>query len=266
MGIFNCSPNSFYAPAHSVEEALRHAGHMIETGADIIDIGGEATNPNVDLQKESPQAEEELRRVLPVMEAIKRRFSIKISIDTSQPFVMQKTIEAGVDIINDQRALSVPGAVETVANSQASVVLMHWFHPPRTPGSTSLKKLYEQVVQDLQRRIQVCVQHGISRSRIILDPGFGQGHYGINTTENIYLLQQLNHLCALGFPVLVGWSRKSMIGDLLGGVGPDQRLYGSLAAAVFAAQQGATLIRTHDVQATKQALTVWQALTTSSLD
>ena len=261
MGIINCSPNSFYQPVLDLNAALRAAENMIQAGANIIDIGGEATNPQVSLEKESPTVEVEMQRIVPVVRAIKQRYKVVVSIDTSQPKVMLAALEAGADMINDQRALTLPGAAELAAHWKVPVVLMHWFHPPRVPGTSTKQALLARIQTELKSSIERCLQAGIQREKIWIDPGFGGGNYGKNTEENYYLLSHLEDIVKLGFPVLVGWSRKSMIGEALGGVGPAERLYGSLAAAALAMMKGASIIRTHDVKATQDVVKIFTRFT-----
>ncbi len=259
MGVINMSPNSFYNPAKNSDDALHQVDAMVKAGANFVDVGGEATNPCVEIEKEAPSVQQEIDRLLPVIEAIKQRFPILVSVDTSQPKVMRAVLEAGADMINDQRALRVPGAIDIVAQYKVPVCLMHFFNPQREPGSSSHKELLNTICSDLQLAVSRCQSAGVAKDRIIIDPGFGQGNYGKNTAENFYLLAQLQSFCDLGYPVLVGWSRKSMLGDVMGGAPADKRLSGSIAAAVLAAKEGASIIRVHDVAETVDALTVFSA-------
>ena len=254
MGIINCTTHSFYGAVSSVEEAIQTADEMVCSGADILDIGGEATNPKVDIQHDKPNAQQELDCVLPIIEAISKRFDVRLSVDTSRAEVMQAAIDCGVTLINDQRALQQPGALSVIANAppHVQVCLMHFFQG-RLPGSDSLESMLKTIILDLRRVIQQCDNHGIARERLIVDPGFGQGHYGKNTAENYYLLSQLPRFKAEleNLPVLVGWSRKSMIGDVVNKP-VDLRLPGSIAAATLATYLGADILRVHDVEATSQ--------------
>lgn len=260
MGVVNRSPNSFYAPCMSDEAALLQAEQMIADGADMLDIGGEATNPFVDLSCESPDAQQERDRVVPLIQTLRQRYPhMLLSVDTSSPIVMRAAIESGVDMINDQRSLARAGALEVAVDSEVAVCLMHWLGPDRAPGSSSPEALLSRVVADLQRRAQACEQAGIDRSRVVLDPGFGGGNFGKNTAENCYIMKHLDKLQQLGYPLLVGWSRKSMIGDIVGAE-IDQRLYGSIAAATLAAFAGVQIIRVHDVKPTVDAVKVACAL------
>ena len=256
MGIINVSPNSFYNPHLSIDAALRTAEKMVGEGADILDIGGEATNPFIDIETDSPSVQIELDRLLPVIEAIKRRFSILISVDTSRPVVMREAIGSGADIINDQRALSLDGALITVSDLKTPICLMHF--PSRTCESNPLScsELLASIKKELEESVWRCREAGILEDRIVIDPGFGQGHYSKNLMENFYLLNHLSQFVAMGFPVLSGWSRKSMIGDVLNQPAAIDRLYGSIAADVLAAYKGASIIRTHDVQATWEGVKI----------
>ncbi|MDF1655170.1 MAG: dihydropteroate synthase [Coxiellaceae bacterium] len=260
MGVINMSPNSFYQPCESLEQGLVQAERMIAEGADILDIGGEATNPLVDIAAEAPSVNAEIERVVPLIAAIKQRHpDILLSVDTSNVAAMQAAIDAGVDMINDQRALRRDGALEVVANSDVAVCLMHFFMPQRQPQSNSSEAMLQQICKELQQWAQRCEDAGIAADRIVLDPGFGGGNFGKDTPENFYLLRHMDLLHDLGYPLLVGWSRKSMIGDVLGGVSSDQRLYGSVAAATLAAVQGADILRVHDVAPTVDAVKVFSA-------
>lgn len=260
MGIINASPNSFFKPIKKITKVLYAVEEMVAAGAAIIDVGGEATNPAVDLNKHSPDVSEEIARVVPVLEAIRQRFDILLSVDTSQPAVMRAAIDAGADMVNDQRALRMPDAMNVVSELQVPVCLMHFFHPPRQPDSCDASTLLAIILKDLQQFVQACEAKGIQRDRIVIDPGFGQGNYGKSGDENFYLLAHLRQFSKLDLPILVGWSRKSMIGDVLGGAPATDRLYGSIASATLAAYLGASIIRVHDVKATVDALKVVAAL------
>ncbi len=260
MGVINVSPNSFYNPHTDVELALKTAEHMVKEGAHILDVGGEATNPFVDIKKEAPSQQAEIDRVLPVVAAIKSRFDILVSVDTSSSEVMRQTVAAGVDIINDQRSLCVGDALATAAALKTPVCLMHFFNPIRQPDSAPVAEMINDIKKDLSQSVANCLAKGITKDRIIIDPGFGGGNYGKSMEENFYLLAHLEQFIAMGFPVLTAWSRKSMIGKLLGGVPADQRLFGSIAADTLCAYFGASIIRTHDVKAISDAIKVAQQL------
>lgn len=258
MGVINVSPNSFYNPIDSVESTLREADAMVSAGASIIDVGGEATNPNVIIERDAPSIQQEIDRVVPVIEAIKKRYDVFVSVDTSQAKVMRAAVKSGANMINDQRALREENALETAAELAVPICLMHFFNEPRKPGSSDLESLLLQVKLDLAKAVARCELGGILRSHLLIDPGFGQGNFGKNCEENYYLLAHLGHFKALGLPILVGWSRKSMIGDVLN-VPPTERLYGSIAAAVISVMQGASVIRVHDVRETVDAVKVFNA-------
>jgi dihydropteroate synthase len=256
MGILNLTPDSFSDGGQFTDHAaaLEHVEIMLEEGADIIDIGGESTRPGAN----EVSVEEELRRVIPVVKAIKKQYSVPVSVDTSKPEVMRAAIDAGADMINDVRALQVDGAVEACADSNVAVCLMHMKGQPRTMQTNPH---YDDVVADvsvfLRERKLACLSAGIDDSRIYLDPGFG---FGKTLEHNVGLLAHLEKLNVLGSPLLIGISRKSMLGALLGDAPVDQRLYASISAAVIAAMQGAAIIRVHDVKATADALKVVAAV------
>lgn len=256
MGVINVSPNSFYNPHLDLNSTFQTAEKMVRDGADILDIGGEATNPFVNIDTDSPSLQMELDRLIPTIEAIKKRFNILISVDTSRPQIMCEAINAGADIINDQRALQVEGALIAVTELKTPVCLMHFPTSKRKPGSTSCVHLLKTIKRDLKSVVDRCKSQGLSRNQIIIDPGFGQGHYRKNLKENFYILNHLSEFLSLGLPVLSGWSRKSMIGELLNQSSAHRRLFGSIAADVLAVYQGASIIRTHDVKATREAVRI----------
>ncbi len=258
MGIINMSPDSFYRPYETKSQVLKTIEAMVKGGATILDIGGEATNLFVDLENQNPTPEQQLDRILPVIEKVASEFDVLISVDTSHPLVMREAVKYGALMINDQRGLQLPGALETAAQLNVPVCLMHFFMQRRQPASSSPALLLANIIQNFQNLIQKCLQAGMNKEQILIDPGFGQGHYCKNVQENFYLLSHLNELTDLGFPVLVGWSRKSMIGDTLKAP-PSQRLYGSIAAATIAAMQGASVIRVHDVAETMDAVRIVNA-------
>ena len=256
MGILNTTPDSFSDGGSytQLESALAQVERMIVDGASIIDIGGESTRPGA----EDVSEEDELARVIPVLIAIKQRFDVLVSIDTSKAAVMIAAIAAGADMINDVAALQNQGCLAAVAQSDVPVCLMHMQGLPRTmQNSPSYDHVINDIVAFFQQRIEACVSAGITRERIILDPGFG---FGKTLEQNFHLLANLSKFSQLKLPLLIGISRKSMIGNLLNR-DVKQRLAGSLSAAIIAAQQGANIIRVHDVEATVDALTVLQAVT-----
>lgn len=257
MGILNVTPDSFSdgGSYNRLDAALAHAERLLADGADILDIGGESTRPGAPYV--SP--EEELQRVLPVLERL-AALQVPLSLDTRRTSVMRAALQAGaVDLINDVSALEDDGALALVAAANVGICLMH---KQGNPDTMQQQPDYADVVQEvggyLARRIELCLAHGIARERLLADPGFG---FGKTLEHNLALLRALPQLEAMaGAPLLVGMSRKSMLGAITGEAQPDQRLGASVAAALFAAQRGARIIRIHDVKATHQALQVWQAL------
>ncbi|MGK2232431.1 MAG: dihydropteroate synthase [Colwellia sp.] len=256
MGILNVTPDSFSDGGKfaDFEPALAQVQRMITDGATIIDIGGESTRPGAEEVSEA----DELARVIPVLKAIKKRFNILVSVDTSKAKVMSAAIAAGADIINDVRALQNEGCLAALAASNTPVCLMHMQGLPRTmQNNPSYEDLINDIIAFFQQRINACVNAGISRDRIILDPGFG---FGKTLEQNFHLLANVSKFSSLGLPILAGMSRKSMIGNLLNRE-VDQRLAGSISTALIAAQQGAHIIRVHDVQETADALNILKAVT-----
>lgn len=253
MGIVNVTPDSFSDGGRFLDHAraLAHARALLADGADVVDVGGESTRPGA-----APVGEqEELDRVLPLVEALARDGAV-VSIDTMKPAVMRAAVAAGAAMINDVRALGEPGAMEVAAATHVAVCLMHM---QGAPGTMQAQPRYDDVATEVRAfllsRAQACEQAGIARERIVLDPGFG---FGKAVVHNFTLLRDLGTLVAAGYPVLVGWSRKSSLGAVTGRpVG--ERLAGSLAAALACVARGARLVRVHDVRETVDALAVWQA-------
>lgn len=257
MGILNVTPDSFSdGGAHSsVQQAVDHALRMVEAGADFIDVGGESTRPgapDVDLQ-------EELDRTIPVVEALSAASNCVISIDTSKAEVMTQAVKAGAGLINDVRALQEPGALQAASRAQVPVCLMHMQGKPRTmQNSPQYADVVSEVAQFLIARANECEAAGIAKEKILFDPGYG---FGKSLDHNYALVKYLPNIMALGFPVLVGMSRKSMIGNLLDRK-VDERLAGSISLATIVAQMGAHIIRVHDVKETKDAVNIVHKLTT----
>ncbi|MFD2179868.1 dihydropteroate synthase [Veronia pacifica] len=260
MGILNVTPDSFSdgGQHNTVDRALRHADAMLSAGATILDIGGESTRPGAP----DVALDEEINRVVPVVEAIRRNFDCWISIDTSKAVVMSEATAAGGDIINDVRALQEPGAIEAAAQADVPVCLMHMQGQPRTMQSNPI---YGDMIADIkgffETRIAACEQAGISRDRVILDPGFG---FGKTLTHNYQLLDKLESFHDFGLPVLAGMSRKSMIFKLLDKT-PQDVLAGSLACATIAALKGAQIIRVHDVEETCDVVKIVQEMRDATL-
>ncbi|MFT3896637.1 MAG: dihydropteroate synthase [Thermomonas sp.] len=256
MGIVNVTPDSFADGGEhaTVEAAIAHGLKLAGEGAAILDIGGESTRPGAD----DVSLEEELRRTIPVIEALAKRISIPISIDTSKPEVMRAAVAAGAGMVNDVYALRRDGALDAAAELGVPVVLMHMQGEPRTMQANPR---YDDVVADVHRflaeRIFAAEMAGIAKKNIVVDPGFG---FGKNASHNLQLLAQLRRFTELGVPVLAGLSRKKTIGELTGRDEPRERVFGSVAAHLVAAQNGAAILRVHDVAATVDALKVWNAV------
>ncbi|GGM86082.1 dihydropteroate synthase [Shewanella xiamenensis] len=254
MGILNVTPDSFSdgGKFSSFELACQHADEMVAQGALIIDIGGESTRPGA----ADVTVEDELARVIPLVEYVAKHHDVWISVDTSKPDVMRQAVNAGAHLINDVRALLEPGALETAAQLNVPICLMHMQGAPRTMQSAPE---YQDVIADvfkfLNERIQACLEAGIPRERLLIDPGFG---FGKTLEHNYELLAKLERFAQFELPILIGLSRKSMIGNLLARP-TSERLAGSLAGAMIAAQKGAHIIRVHDVPETVDMLKVLQA-------
>jgi dihydropteroate synthase len=259
MGIINLSPQSFYHATPNYDDALRLAEQMSQDGADILDIGAIATNPKIAIESDIPSVQSELDIVIPFVEKLSKNIDTKMSVDTFRTEVMRESISAGAHMINDQRALTQDYALETAVKLNVPVCLMHHFNPPRIAGSSSKENLLSQIILDLKKYADRCLSAGMSKDNIILDPGFGGGSFGKNAEENFYLLSQLEKITALDFPVLVGFSRKSFLGELIN-ADSENRLYASITAAAIAVQKGVSIVRVHDVKATKDALSVVKKL------
>lgn len=254
MGILNITPDSFSDGGRYFDAsvAVDAAHRMITDGADIIDVGGESTRPGAD----PVPLDQELERVLPVVEALCAE-GMLVSVDTSKAGVMTAAVEAGAFMINDVAALRAPGALAAAAESQVPVCLMHMLGEPRTMQH---QPVYGDVVADIREfladRINACVDAGISRGQIIVDPGFG---FGKTVRHNLSLMERLQEFEALSAPVLVGISRKSLFGKLLD-LDVGERVHASVAAALICVERGASVVRVHDVRETAQALGVWRAM------
>lgn len=259
MGIVNVTPDSFSDGGQhgSTEAAIAFALRLVEQGADLLDIGGESTRPGATEISEA----EELQRIIPVIEALAKQITIPIAIDTSKPGVMRAAVNAGASIINDVFALRRDDALDVAAELKVPVILMHM---QGKPDSMQAAPHYDDAVVEvhsfLTQRIFACEMAGISKKNIVIDPGFG---FGKSLEHNLALLAQLQRFVELGVPVLAGLSRKAFIGTLTGR-GVDERVYGSVATALIAAQNGAKIIRVHDVAATVDALKIWNAVARQS--
>jgi len=255
MGILNVTPDSFSDGGRyrQLDKALKHALLMQQQGAEVIDIGGESTRPGA-----TPVSfEEELDRVIPIIEKIRQHSSVAISIDTSKPLLMQAAIAAGASMVNDVNALQSDGALEVCARHQLPVCLMHKQGAPQNmQDNPHYRDVVDEVRQFLAARAGACLAAGISKKNIIIDPGFG---FGKNLQNNLSLLRDIDQFCALDYPVLVGVSRKSMFGQLLGRE-VNERLVASTSAVVIAYQKGARFFRVHDVAETCDALKLCQAV------
>jgi dihydropteroate synthase len=256
MGILNATPDSFSDGGLFVnkEPALNHVKQMIAEGADIIDVGGESTRPGA----VAVSVDEECQRVIPVIKAIREMSEIVISIDTSKAEVMQEAITAGASMINDVNALRAAGAVETAAKLNVPVCIMHMQGEPRSMQHAPVYKDVVQEIKDfLAQRLDVCRNAGIKAENLMIDPGFG---FGKTLEHNLSLFKHLDEFREFNVPILVGVSRKSMIGAVLDNAAADQRLYGSVALATLAAWLGARILRVHDVKATADALKLCHAV------
>ena len=255
MGILNVTPDSFWDGGRyrQIDAAVAHGQQLVAQGADILDLGGESTRPGAS----APGVEEELQRVIPVIERLRQASDIAISIDTCSAEVMRAAAAAGANMINDVRALSRPGALAAAVETGLPVCLMHMQGDPQT---MQRQPVYVDVVAEVKafllQRAAECMAAGLAQDCLILDPGFG---FGKNLDHNLSLLRGLEVLVATGFPVLVGLSRKSMLGELLGRAVED-RLAGSLALAIAARQRGARIVRVHDVAATVDAFCTLDAV------
>ncbi|HQW52559.1 MAG TPA: dihydropteroate synthase [Acinetobacter sp.] len=255
MGILNVTPDSFSdGGLHQQKDlAIQYALQMIADGATIIDIGGESTRPNAS----TVELEEEIRRVIPVVEALSK-YDVMISIDTSQPEVIRAAVQAGAHIWNDVRALTRPQALETAAELNIPVILMHMRGEPTNMNQLDqYNDVTEDVIKELQQRIDQAMAVGIQQQNIIIDPGFG---FAKNAQQNFKLLNEFWKLSQLGYPILSGLSRKRFIGEALNGVPAQERIVGSVVGHLLSIQQGASIVRVHDVKATSDAIKVWKMM------
>ncbi|HZX81887.1 MAG TPA: dihydropteroate synthase [Lysobacter sp.] len=256
MGIVNVTPDSFSDDGEhfDAQAAIAHGLRLVDEGADLLDVGGESTRPGA---AEVP-VEEELRRVVPVIEALAARTKVPVSVDTSKPEVMRAAVAAGAGMINDVCALRREGALDAAASLGVPVVLMHMLGEPR---SMQDDPRYDDVVADVHRflaeRIFAAQMAGIDKKNVVIDPGFG---FGKMREHNLQLLARLERFADLGVPVLAGLSRKRTIGELTGRDAAVERVHGSVAAHLVAVQRGARIVRVHDVAATVDALKVWNAV------
>lgn len=255
MGILNVTPDSFSDGGRHNEKdaAVARALEMMTEGATVIDIGGESTRPGA-----SPvSVEEEMRRVVPVVEVLSA-YDVVLSIDTSQPEVIRAAVAAGAHIWNDVRALTRPNSLQTAADLNIPVVIMHMRGEPTTMNNLNqYDDVTADVIAELQQRVTDALAVGVKPENIMIDPGFG---FAKNAQQNFKLLNELHQFNGIGYPILSALSRKRFIGEALGGVEPTQRAVGSVAAHLLSIQQGACMVRVHDVKAMSDAIKVWQAM------
>lgn len=258
MGIVNLTPDSFSGDGRAAQAAIEHARYQVEAGADVLDLGAESSRPGAD----PVSLEEEISRLKPVLAEVVH-WGIPISVDTYKPEVMALAADMGAALINDIAALRQPGAITAIASTECSVCLMHMQGVPR---NMQLNPEYGDVLTEvgefLEERVAACEAAGITRRRLLIDPGFG---FGKTLEHNTVLFRQQHQLHSLKLPLLVGVSRKRMLGEITGRGLPTERVVASAVAAVLAAQQGAHILRVHDVAATCDALAVWQSLSQQHL-
>ena len=255
MGILNVTPDSFSdgGQHNGKVQAIAHAKQMIADGATVIDVGGESTRPGASVV----EVEEEIRRVVPVVEAL-AELDVVISIDTSQPEVIRAAVAAGAHIWNDVRALTRPKALETAAELNIPVIIMHMRGEPTTMnGLDHYDNVTQDVITELSLRVDDALKAGVRPENIMIDPGFG---FAKNAKQNLKLLKEFHQLNQLGYPILSALSRKRFIGEALGGADARQRAVGSVAGHLMSIQQGASMVRAHDVKAMSDAIKVWNAM------
>ena len=255
MGILNVTPDSFSDGGrhNHKEDAVARALEMIAEGATVIDIGGESTRPGA----AAVEVEEEIRRVVPVVEALSKH-NVILSIDTSQPEVIRAAVRAGAHIWNDVRALTRPNALQTAAELNIPVIIMHMRGEPTTMNNLDqYEDVTKDVIRELSQRVQDALDVGVKAENIMIDPGFG---FAKNAQQNLKLLQEFYKLTEMGYPILSALSRKRFIGAVLDGAEPQERAVGSATAHLLSIQQGACMVRAHDVKVTADAIKVWQAM------
>ena len=255
MGILNVTPDSFSDGGrhNHKEDAVARALEMIAEGATVIDIGGESTRPGA----AAVEVEEEIRRVVPVVEALSKH-KVILSIDTSQPEVIRAAVRAGAHIWNDVRALTRPNALQTAAELNIPVIIMHMRGEPTTMNNLDqYEDVTKDVIRELSQRVQDALDVGVKAENIMIDPGFG---FAKNAQQNLKLLQEFYKLTEMGYPILSALSRKRFIGAVLDGAEPQERAVGSATAHLLSIQQGACMVRAHDVKVTADAIKVWQAM------
>ncbi|MEQ1449453.1 dihydropteroate synthase [Acinetobacter lwoffii] len=255
MGILNVTPDSFSDGGrhNQKEDAVARALEMMAEGATVIDIGGESTRPGAAVV----EVEEEIRRVVPVVEELAKH-KVILSIDTSQPEVIRAAVRAGAHIWNDVRALTRPNALQTAAELNIPVIIMHMRGEPTTMNNLDqYEDVTKDVIRELSQRVQDALDVGVKAENIMIDPGFG---FAKNAQQNLKLLQEFYKLTEMGYPILSALSRKRFIGAVLDGAEPQERAVGSATAHLLSIQQGACMVRAHDVKVTADAIKVWQAM------
>lgn len=258
MGILNATPDSFSdgGQHNQKDQAIAYAKQMIEAGATIIDVGGESTRPGAS----TVAITEEIQRVIPVVAEL-AQYDVVISVDTSQPEVIREAVKVGAHIWNDVRALTRPNALQTAAELNIPVIIMHMRGEPTTMNQLDqYQDVTLDVIKELQQRVDQAIQAGVKPENIMIDPGFG---FAKNAQQNLKLLNEFYKLNAMGYPILSALSRKRFIGEALGGADAQNRAVGSVAAHLMSIQQGACMVRAHDVKAMSDAIKIWQAMQTA---
>lgn len=258
MGILNVTPDSFSDGGlhNQKDQAIAYARQMIDAGATVIDVGGESTRPGAS----TVAITEEIQRVIPVIAEL-AQYDVVISVDTSQPEVIREAVKVGAHIWNDVRALTRPNALQTAAELDIPVIIMHMRGEPTTMNQLDqYQDVTLDVIKELQQRVDQAIQAGVKPENIMIDPGFG---FAKNAQQNLKLLNEFYKLNAMGYPILSALSRKRFIGEALGGADAQNRAIGSVAAHLMSIQQGACMVRAHDVKAMSDAIQIWQAMRTA---
>jgi dihydropteroate synthase len=258
MGILNVTPDSFSDGGlhNQKDQAIAYARQMIDAGATVIDVGGESTRPGAS----TVAITEEIQRVIPVIAEL-AQYDVVISVDTSQPEVIREAVKVGAHIWNDVRALTRPNALQTAAELDIPVIIMHMRGEPTTMNQLDqYQDVTLDVIKELQQRVDQAIQAGVKSENIMIDPGFG---FAKNAQQNLKLLNEVYKLNAMGYPILSALSRKRFIGEALGGADAQNRAVGSVAAHLMSIQQGACMVRAHDVKAMSDAIQIWQAMRTA---
>ncbi|MBI0396285.1 dihydropteroate synthase [Acinetobacter bereziniae] len=258
MGILNVTPDSFSDGGlhNQKDQAIAYARQMIDAGATVIDVGGESTRPGAS----TVAITEEIQRVIPVIAEL-AQYDVVISVDTSQPEVIREAVKVGAHIWNDVRALTRPNALQTAAELDIPVIIMHMRGEPTTMNQLDqYQDVTLDVIKELQQRVDQAIQAGVKPENIMIDPGFG---FAKNAQQNLKLLNEFYKLNAMGYPILSALSRKRFIGEALGGADAQNRAVGSVAAHLMSIQQGACMVRAHDVKAMSDAIQIWQAMRTA---